>query len=488
MIGPRVACWVLVLAVAFWVLAGAAPAAHGEEPSAEPPIVEAQGLRGFYAVRGQRVVAAQNADRLFVPASVNKLIVAAAALHHLGPRYRITTTLRAGGELDGGILTGDLILEAAGDPTWNQRFFAGDPRAPLKLLARRLLAAGVRRVTGDLVVDAGRFPGRPFPTSRPASEYAYGYAAPTSALAVDENAVRVEIAPGPRIGAPGTARLLAGATGALPEGLERTELPRLVNLIRTVSRQRHGAGTVDILPVWDGEAIVIRGEYPISEPPYAISLSVPSPELHAGRHLARELKQLGIEVAGKVRLQPTASASPRPALAGLESPPLARLLEPILTDSHNWYAEMLSRVLAAEVSGEGRLDEGLEIERRFLEQEVVCPPASLHLDDASGLSPYNLITPRCVVELLRYVRSQPWRAAFSGALAKGGEGTLEVWRRLPPVAAKTGSIRNTMALAGYLNPDSPEPVIFAVFLNHRPGERGTQRAEIASLLRRLAAR
>ncbi len=505
----KIASGALILAVACYLPACAAPSSSGEAPLVESPIAEAQGLRGFYAVRGQRVVAAQNADSLFVPASVNKLIVVAAALRHLGPRYRITTTLRADGELDDGVLTGDLILQAAGDPTWNRRFFAGDPRAPLRLLARRLLAAGVRRVTGDLVVDAGRFPGRPFPTSRPASEYAYGYAAPTSALAVDENAVRVEIAPGSRIGEPGTARLLAGGT-AVPEGGERTGLPRLINRIRTVSKERHGAGTVDILPVWEGEAIVVRGEYPISEPPYEISLSVPSPELHAARHLARVLLELGIEVAGNVRLEfpigsppgePASASAAEPILARLESPPLTQLLEPILTDSHNWYAEMLLRVLAAEVSGEGRLDHGLELERRFLEQEVACPPASFHLDDASGLSPYNLITPRCVVELLRYVRSQPWRTAFLAALAKGGEGTLEVWHRLPPVAAKTGSIRHTLALAGYLGhlsasvpfvplrgSPSPEPVIFAVFLNHQPGERGPRRAEIASLLRRWVRR
>jgi D-alanyl-D-alanine carboxypeptidase/D-alanyl-D-alanine-endopeptidase (penicillin-binding protein 4) len=446
-----------------------------------PALAEERGLRGVLAVRGERIVAAENADRLFVPASVHKLIVAAAALHHLGPEYRIVTTLRAGtpaagGPIDAGTLTGDLILEAAGDPTWNERFHAGAPRAPLGLLARRLAAAGVRRVTGDLVVDAGRFPGRAFPTSRPASDYAYAYAAPTSALAVDENAVEVEIAPGPRIGAPGTMRLTAGGAAGSP---------RLLNHIVTVGKERHGVGTVDFLPVWEGDAIVGRGEYPISEPPYVISLSVPSPDLHAARHLIAALAAVGVEVAGEARLAPSPSsvAAAGPILARVASPPLAELLEPILTDSHNWYAEMLLRVTAAEVSGAGRLDAGLELLRRFLEDEVGCPSDAFHLDDASGLSPYDLITPRAVVELLRYVRTQPWRDVFLGALARPGEGTLEVWRALPPVAAKTGSIRHTLALAGYLDPQSPEPVVFAVFLNHDRGERGPRRAEIARLLR-----
>ena len=456
-------------------------ACTGPAVSTDPP-VSGNGFRGSLAVRGDRILAAENADRLFTPASVNKLVIAAAALDHLGPDYRIVTSLWAGGEIDGTTLIGDLILEAAGDPTWSDRLRTEGAPTALEVLARQLASQSIRRVTGDLVIDIEKFPGRPFPVSRPPSEYAYGYAAPTSGLAVAENAVRVEIAPGPRIGAPGTACLLAGTAAGSP---------RLVDHISTVSKDRHGVGTVDFLPVWEDETIVVRGEYPISEPPYVIDLSVPSPELHAGRHFLVALKALGIAVDGDVRLargagtgtSPLAPGSEnRDALASFRSPALVKLLKPILTDSSNWHAEMLLRMLAADVEGVGRLDAGLEVERKFLQEDVGCSPGSFHLDDASGLSPYNLVTPECVVELLRFVQRQPWRRAFWAAMAHNGEGTLKPWDRLPPVAAKTGSIRNALALAGYLEPESPDPVIFAVFFNQQPGARGPQRAEIAKML------
>ena len=464
------------LAALGWVFACTAPVVSAQ--SSEP----GTGFRGVLAVRGDRIIASENADQLFTPASVNKLVVAAAALHHLGPKHRIATSLRSDGAIDGTTLNGDLILEAAGDPTWSDRFRDEGAPAALDVLARQLATQGLRRVTGDLVIDIERFPGRPFPVSRPPSEYAYGYAAPTSGLAIDENAVRVEIAPGPRVGASGTARLLAG---------EAAGSPRLVNRITTVSKERHGVGTVDFLPVWDGETIIVRGEYPINEPSYVIDLSVPSPELHAGRHFLDALSVRGITVDGDVRLSrgdgtgtgPLNSGNgERNVLVRFKSPMLMKLLEPILTDSSNWHAEMLLRVLAAEVEGVGRLDTGLEIERKFLEETVGCSPGSAHLDDASGLSPYNLVTPRCVVTLLRYVQRQPWRNAFLAAMAHNGEGTLKVWARLPPMAAKTGSIRHVLALAGYLELESPDPVIFTVFFNQQPGERGPRRAEIARLL------
>ncbi len=461
----------------------AAGAAVAEDAAAGAP---ERGFRGFLAVRGERVVAAENAARLFTPASVLKLVVAAAAVHYLGPGYRVTTRIRAVGELLPGdgpgrrTVAGDLVVEAAADPTWSERFFPDDRRAPLAELARQVRGRGVTRIAGDLVIDVRRFPGRPHPLSRPLSELAYGYAATTSALAVDDNAVEVEIAPGRRPGDPATVRLTGGGSA-----------PRVAGRIRTVAADRHGKGTVGFQPLWESSTIVVRGEYPVSEPPYRIALAVPAPDLYAGEELAAALDRHGVEVDGRVRVSAEASDLPgiasAPVLAEIESPPIAALLEPILTDSSNWHAEMLLRLIAAEVLGEGRYDEALELERRFLVDEVGLAADSFALDDAAGLSPYNLMSPEAVIGLLRWARRQPWGRIFAAALAVPGRGTLKAWRGLPPVAAKSGTIRDTVALAGYLDPapDPPggEPLAFVCFLNHRPGDRWRLRREIAELVR-----
>ncbi len=474
---PRKASAVLIV-----ILAALGPAAPGEPiPAAE------RGFRGFLAVRGERVVAAENPGRLFTPASVLKLVVVATALHHLGPDHRVTTRLRARGEVTAGTLEGDLVVEAAGDPTWSRRFFAGDPRAPLAELARQLRGRGVTRVAGDLVIDTRRFPGRPHPLSRPLSELAYGFAAPAAALAVDDNTVEVEIAPGDRPGQPGTVRLVTGGDSLTVAGR-----------IRTVSRERHGKGTVDVQPVWGSSTILVAGEYPVSEPPYRIPVAVPAGEIYAGRVLAAVLQRHGIDIEGRVRVSAERTGVPGsgvpgsglpevatgPVVARIESPPIAALLEPILTESSNWHAEMLLLLLAAEVLGEGRYDEALELERSFLTGGVGLAADSFALDDASGLSPYNLLSPEAVVGLLRYVRRQSWGQVMLAALARPGHGTLEVWRGLPAVAAKTGMIRHTVALAGYLDSGAAagEPLIFVCFANHRLGDRGRVRREIAELV------
>ena len=120
----------------------------------------------------------RNADLLFAPASVTKLFSTAAALVELGPNYRFQTPLVRRGEVDvKGTLHGDVILVAQGDLAMGGRTgpegrmvfqdddhtYAGgnlngqvvptDPLAGLEHIAREVQAAGIREITGEVIVD-----------------------------------------------------------------------------------------------------------------------------------------------------------------------------------------------------------------------------------------------------------------------------------------------------------------------------------------------
>lgn len=453
--------------------------------AAPAPAEDTPGLRAFLAVRGQDVLASENAELPVTPGSVLKLVVTAAAVHQLGLDYRVETVVR-GPAPSAGTLDGDLVVVAAGDPTWNGRFFEADPRAPLLEIARELRGRGLRRVTGDLVVDRSRFPGRGAAVSRPAAELAYAYGVPASALSVDENTVRVEIAPGDKVGDPARLRPLPGA--------ERFQWQ---NRMRTVGRDRHEHGTVDIQPVWETAQIVVRGEYPVSEPSYRIAVAVPDPDRHAGLALLEALAAEGISVSGEVRVVDQAVVAAGEVLARFRSPPLGEVLTPILTDSQNFYAEMLLRLLAAEALGAGRDDEALKLVSDFLTEEVGALPGSFSLDDGSGLSPYNLLSPATVVTLLRWIARQSWQGPYFAALARPGVGTLRAWGSLPSgLRAKTGSIRGSVGIAGFLtdrSDDRPlggseggdDPLFFTAFLGHRREEAPVLRGELAAWVRSL---
>ena len=321
----------LLLLGALVLAAPHAPRGAGAQPSGPQP----DGAhRGYLAARlldgGElQVIDELNAGRLFVPASVLKVVTTAAALEHLGPDYRWRTRLTTSGAVAGGVLDGDLVVEPGADPTWGEFFDAGADE-PLAALAGQVRARGVTRVAGDLVVDARRFPGRLHPLDRSFGDLPYRHGAPPAGLAVDEATITVRVAPGPAVGAPARVRAPAGVD--------------VINRTLTVGRDRRGAGSLDFLPVWGTDTLLLRGEYPISEPSFTVPASDPAPVLRAARRLRDALHAAGVVVEGTVRL-PVAALGPRPTgppcSPSCTRPRWKSSSPEILTRSHNWYAENL---------------------------------------------------------------------------------------------------------------------------------------------------
>ena len=96
-------------------------------------------------VGGGRALFEHNAEQAFNPASTMKLVTTYAALSLLGPEYRWRTGIYLGGKLEAGELHGDLVLRGGGDP----KLVIED----LTELVARMMASGLRRIDGDLVLD-----------------------------------------------------------------------------------------------------------------------------------------------------------------------------------------------------------------------------------------------------------------------------------------------------------------------------------------------
>ncbi len=137
---------------------------------------------------GYGEVVAHNADLALTPASTQKLFTAVAALAALGPDAHLETTVQAHGLVADGRLQGDLVLVGGGDPSLR----SGGAHS-LDVLAAQVAAAGIRRVTGNLVGDESRFDG-----ARTAAGWFDWHVpriiGPLSALAVDANRHRQDAA------------------------------------------------------------------------------------------------------------------------------------------------------------------------------------------------------------------------------------------------------------------------------------------------------
>jgi D-alanyl-D-alanine carboxypeptidase/D-alanyl-D-alanine-endopeptidase (penicillin-binding protein 4) len=104
------------------------------------------------------------------------------------------------------------------------------------------------------------------------------------------------------------------------------------------------------------------------------------------------------------------------------------------------------------------------------------------LYDGSGMSPDNQITPRAFTRLLSYASHQAWGAAWRQTFPIAGvDGTLDVRFRDSKLKgrmwAKTGTLEEVNALAGYLNADSGRTLAFSILVNgRRPGSDAMEQA------------
>jgi D-alanyl-D-alanine carboxypeptidase/D-alanyl-D-alanine-endopeptidase (penicillin-binding protein 4) len=92
--------------------------------------------------------------------------------------------------------------------------------------------------------------------------------------------------------------------------------------------------------------------------------------------------------------------------------------------------------------------------------------------DGSGLSRYNYVSADALVRILRQMRSDPRHSANfpdtlpiagrEGSLAKRLSGTAAEGQ----VRAKTGTVDNVRAIAGYVNAASGETLAFSIIANN----------------------
>jgi D-alanyl-D-alanine carboxypeptidase/D-alanyl-D-alanine-endopeptidase (penicillin-binding protein 4) len=144
--------------------------------------------------------------------------------------------------------------------------------------------------------------------------------------------------------------------------------------------------------------------------------------------------------------------------------------------SDNLSAELVFRSIGRSVGGAGTFASGASAVARFLTVEVGIAPTSVQVTDGSGLSMLDAATPRSLVQLLAYERRAPEGAVFWRSLPAVGEG---LQRRMEGTAAegrlraKTGTLNDASALAGYVTTAQGEELAFSIIVN---GRQRTNRA------------
>jgi D-alanyl-D-alanine carboxypeptidase/D-alanyl-D-alanine-endopeptidase (penicillin-binding protein 4) len=395
---------------------------------------------------------AQNAGEMMQPASTMKLFSTAVALDRFGPEYHFSTdVLRDAAVGPDGVLAGNVYLRADGDPSMSSRFWR-DPDLPMNTLARSVASAGVKHVKGDLIYDASAFDDQKIPDGWKTKYLGAAYAARVSALSLNENVLWVVVQPDG-----GSAKVsLEPASSAVP-------LTSNVRLVRgsgghIVARQR-GDGSIDV-----------SGTVGANSGPLRYSLVMPDPALYTAGALRAALQRAGIAVDGTIKPGKTPAAAQK--VASFLSPPLSEIISEMNRESINIVAELLFRdaARANAPNGVSTAEAGLTNLRDFLTRKVGANAQAIKVSDGSGLSTFDYLTPRTMIQLLSYAHRGPWSSAFHGSLPVAGESEL-LRRRMRSTPAqgnlhaKTGTTDTVIGLGGYVTAKDGEIVAFSFIYN-----------------------
>ncbi|MBV1853424.1 D-alanyl-D-alanine carboxypeptidase/D-alanyl-D-alanine endopeptidase [Catellatospora tritici] len=353
---------------------------------------------------------------MITPASNTKLVTAASVLATRGPTYRITTRVVAGPN------PGEVVLIGAGDATLgvnSKKFYEG--AAQLDTLAAQVKKAmGTTPIT-KVITDGSLFPG---------SETGPGW---SSDAPQEGNVSKI------------TALMINGA---------RTDIKdREMPFNRYTNPERAA-----------GEA-------------FAKLLGLPAGAVAKGVAPAAP--------AADPAAQPSTAASAAPVailpgvqLGAVQSAPLLRQIEQMLTESDNTLAEMLAHQVALAKGKPGSFV-GASAAMEEVVTELGLDPAQIDLSDGSGMSGRNKISPKQLTALLVKAASGDHAQLadfFNGLPVAGWSGTMlprfaKVKTAYGLVRAKSGTLDGVNSLSGVLQTADGRMLAFAVLADNVPGGR-----------------
>lgn len=452
-------------------------AAHIAQPRFAPA---AWGVK-VVSLDSGKTIFEHNPEKYFSPASNAKLYTCALALDRLGADYKIKTSIYAAAQPDaGGTLKGDLTIYGRGDPTIAARLNEGNYDKPLETFISQIKAAGVQRIEGDLIGDESYFNTPPLGAGWEWDDLQEYYGAEVSALSIHDNSLDVFVKPAERAGLP--CKITTGPT---------------VNFLTFINRTQTAAkGTPTSITYYRpvGENIIyVSGRLAVDNAKgYQTSIAVHNPALLFVTLLKDALAKNGITVKGRARTIDWKYREVTPLdlskfveLGSIESPPVKDIVREVMKPSQNLYAQlcllqvgvrsqaqMAAKTTASIASEDSVTTEGRGVEalNAFL-VEAGVKKGDVLLEEGSGLSRRDVITPNATIALLRFMHKHKSAEIYKDGLPLAGvDGTLK--NRMKDTAAagnvraKTGTLRYVYALSGYVTSASGEKMAFSIMLNN----------------------
>lgn len=385
-----------------------------------------------------------NADKMFIPASNQKVITSTTALALLKSDYIFKTDFYSGGEITGGIMHGGLYIKGRGDPMLSTE--------QLDVIAYKFKKMGISEIKGDIFLDDSYFDNINYPLGWKKQWKNDIYSPPIGTFTLNYNNVEV-------VASPSKSRKSVYVRTD-PEGSG-------INIINSAKISRK---TNSLRAYWsqDDKHIVVSGYLPSRVGEQRLKLPIRNTNRYFGSVFINKLKEQGVRVDGTLKMAMV------PRWANLvythESEHLDSIIREYNKNSVNVIGENLIKTLGAEFYDEpGSWEKGRKTISVFLSKIGI--KNGYKIIDGSGLSLLNRISPHTMTEVLEYAfQNKDVGLDFITSLPVGGvDGTLK--RRFREsdlkgrIVAKTGYLNHVRALSGYVFTQKGDVLVFSILSN-----------------------
>lgn len=431
-------------------------------------------------VRDGKLLYGYNKDKQLTPASVTKLITAAASLKLWGADHSFKTDLYYTGRKSGGTIFGDLYVKGNGDP-----YLVSEK---LWQMAADLRNMGLQRIKGNIVLDQSLFDGIERDQSRQnGSKYSRNaYDAPVTALGVNFNTFELMVAPSQTQGSkalvslsPYPVRSISVRNNVTTVGNTKSKKPS----VRRVSNKNGGS------------TLIAAGSISKNADSFKVYRSVNDPGLSSGEIIRAFLQKEQIKVDGIIKSSATPSSAKK--LYTIDGYPISKIVGGLNAFSNNFIADVLVKRMGAafynkaepDLPGSGTYGNGVAVLNRFLTDEL-GNEEKFTIKNGSGLSTDNRLSAQLLAKLLVKMNDElEYFPEFMTSLPTSGvDGTLKKRFKSPltkhlkgKVRAKTGTLTQPISvssLAGYINHKDHGLLAFAIIQN---GKRSKNQPNILDL-------
>lgn len=380
-----------------------------------------------------------NNNQYFIPASNVKLLTTAGVLLKLGKDYQIKTPVY--------LHNNTLTIVAQNDPSLTT--------ANLEQFAQVLHNKQITNLD-RVILETPPIPPSNYPLSWEWSDLYTDYGASIYPIILNQNKVSL-IVESQSINTPLKWKWSDSIAG---------QQWKIIN--ESITSEKNTQNTLDIQGKWNENSLTLTGQLPLSTPQENWDFSIPFPDQYFLQTLTEVLKKRGITVQNQQITAP--SLHEETPFYQFHSPPLSQLIAETNQNSNNLYAESLYQ----------RVDRP-----DFLTRLNIA--SNYHLEDGSGLSRQNLVTPQVFIETLAKMAETPLFSTYYNSLSiAGSTGTLRNRFRNTTIAGnlrgKTGTMNGISALSGYFDPPHYEPLIFSIIVNNSPASNRQLREQVDSII------